>query len=309
MRSSYTAVDPEEGPPQGEFALNNLRLYIKGKVTDTIGLALNADYTPGPPGNQIGVLDAVATFTFSPELNLWVGRVIAPADRDTIGGAYRAANWGYGLDGVQAAYPSTYAGRSDGVTYWGVFGDRTRVQLGVFNNNLAVDATAPAGGEVKLAGRVQYDFWDAEPAYYLGSGSYGRSNLLAVGLAGQTSSGDSIITLDVLLDRKLAGGAVLTLEGEYGQYEGLGQGRLVTREGRGWYGLAAYLFAKPLGMGQFQVLGRHGRVKNIVTGIGTGTTELNLNYIIKAQDARLQLFYIDQQRSGQRYGVGLQIQM
>lgn len=308
LRSSYTAVDPDAGETRGAFALNNLRMYFKGKVTDPIGVVLDLDYTPGTVGNSISVLDAIATFTYSDKVNLWAGRQVAPADRASLGGSYRASNWGYGLDGVQAGYPAVYACRVDGVTYWGNFG-HTKVSAGVYNNNLAEDPAAPAGGELKTAARVQYDFLDAEPAYYVGMGSYGRSNVLALGLAGQSSSGDSIITLDLLLDYKLANGGVVTAEGEYGKYDGLGQGRFVTRDGDGWFAQLAYLFARPVGPGRVQLLGHEGSVRNDRSGVSTRTTELNLNYILRAQDARLQLFYIDQQRIGSRYGLGLQLQM
>ena len=55
------------------------------------------------------------------------------------------------------------------------------------------------------AGRVQVNFWDPEPGYYLNSTYYGEKNILAIGLAGQTQAeSGNAYSADFLMERKVA---------------------------------------------------------------------------------------------------------
>lgn len=157
IRLSYThhkAVDEEID----DFALDSARAYISAKASDTVGLMINAAYRAGD--EQVRVIDAIAQFSLSEQFNLWVGRFLPPSDRANLYGSYYASNWAVFRDGVQGSYPSEIAGRDNGVMYWGQFGI-TKVSAGVFDlQPLTKDDSA-----VLYAGRVQFDFWDAEIGY------------------------------------------------------------------------------------------------------------------------------------------------
>ncbi len=70
------------------------------------------------------------------------------------------------------------------------------------------------------------------------------------------------------------------------------------------------------GRGKFQLLGKYGTYSP-KGGTDGDTLELNVNYIIKDQNLRLQLFYLDTETGGplltgapgKYYGLGLQVQM
>jgi hypothetical protein len=172
----------------------------------------------------------------------------------------------------------------------------------VFNN------TGIGDGDLKGAFRAQYNFWDAEDGYYLNGSYYGAKDLLSVGLAGQFSADDKRVSLDVLMEKKLSGGGVVTLEAEAFNHEWIG-----PDSDSGWYGLAAYMFGQQVGWGKFQVLAKYGDLSwddgTPGQDFSTDNMELNLNYIIKDQNARLQLYYLDNDTGFKVYGLGVQVQM
>jgi hypothetical protein len=302
LRTSFTTVDvPDDGEGGGGtesgFALDSARIYISGKVTDQIGIMFNTEYNSG--SDEIFVMDAAGQFTLSDSFNIWAGRFLAPSDRANLYGPYYGNNWGFAVDGVQDGYPFEVAGRSDGLMYWGQFG-KIKLALGAFNNEVG-------SADMKYAGRVQIDFWDAENGYYQNGSYYGAKDLLAVGVATQGAGDNSAYSVDVLMEKKFGGGGVLTLEGEYASYDGYGYYPWMP-DGDGYYALAAYLFPKVIGIGKFQILAKYGTASPD-DAEDVDVTEINLNYIIKDQNARIHLFYIDADGRADVYGIGLQLQM
>jgi hypothetical protein len=115
------------------FALDSIRLYVNGNVTDTIKMTFNTEYDgSGPAKNKVGVLDAIGRFEFSDQFNIWAGRFLPPSDRANLYGPYYANDWAPYADGVADFYPSVATGRDNGVAYWGQFGI-LKVQAGVFD--------------------------------------------------------------------------------------------------------------------------------------------------------------------------------
>jgi hypothetical protein len=313
VRTSFTHYE-EDGVPDevDDFALNSARIYLSGKVTDNISLMFNTEYN----GSSVDVIDAVAQFSFSEGFNIWAGRFLPPSDRANLYGPYYASHWGVYTDGIQDGYPFTTTGRNDGVAYWGQYG-MLKLSAGLFD----VPSTY-GSSDVLSAARAQLDFWDAEGGYYLNGTYYGDKDLLAVGVAAQNSAGENAYTLDFLLEKKLAGAGVITVEAEYAKYDGLG-GYIGGTKSDGAYVLGAYLFPAQVGIGKFQVLAKFGQVTfedntpPITPGeLDQDTLELNLNYIIKQFNARISAFYIDRsyeagaaEDGDTQYGIGLQVQM
>lgn len=308
VRTQFTSTDYDGAADDvNDFSLNSARIYLNGKVTDTIGFMFNTEYD----GSSVDVIDAVAQFAFSDQLNIWAGRFLPPSDRANLYGPYYASNWSVYQDGVQDGYPFITTGRADGVMYWGQFG-KAKLSAGAF------DVPGTIGtSDVLYAGRLQFDFWDSEGGYYLNGSYYGAKDLLALGVAAQTADGDNAFSVDLLLEKKLGNGGVVTLEAEYAKYDGLG-GYGIAPVSDGYYVLGAYLFPQVVGIGKFQVLAKYGTSTQELPGptpdIDWDTLELNLNYIIKDQAARIQLFYLDKDFSrtlidSKQIGIGLQIQM
>jgi hypothetical protein len=320
IQSSFVHHEPDDGDGTDHFRLNSLRLYVSGSVTRTIKFMVNTDIdyggSLGAPnsgqGTEFQVLDAVAQFEISEKFNLWVGRFLPPSDRANLYGPFYAHHWAVYADGVQDGYPFVFQGRDNGAAYWGQF-DKVKVSLGAFDGGSATGRSTVIG-----AGRVQIDFWDPEPGYYLNGTFFGDKNILALGLAAQTQGeGRSAFSVDVLMERKLPGGGAVTVEAEWARYDELGgyDARYLSNEGG--YVLAAYLFPNRIGPGRPELLAKHAQARfreGETPDYDQKTTEVNLNYIIKQFDARVMLFLKDTRYDAVRVddvqvGVGLQLQM
>lgn len=296
------------------FNLDSIRLYINGGVTDIIKFTFNTEYTSA---NNVQVMDAIARIEASPTLNIWAGRFLPPSDRANLYGPYYANDWFPYKDGVADFYPSVAVGRDNGVAYWGQFG-MVKVVAGLFDGPTATGAAGAGTGNNKLitAARVMVDLWDPEPGYYLNGTYYGDKNILAFGLAGQNQASDTAdggtrggtsYSLDGLMETKVGGGGVVSVESEYQRDTGL------IDSSNGWYALASYLFPQVVGVGKFQVLGKYSdKTTHAASDITDKTKELNLNYVIKGFNARVGAFYLDYSDPTapyKLYGVKLQLQM
>lgn len=316
LRTSFThtSTDGVDNKPN-DFNLDSARLYLGGSVNDYIKFTMNTEYDGAT--SDVKVIDAIGRFEFSPQVNIWAGRFLPPSDRANLNGPYYSNEWGFANDGVQDGFPFFAAGRDNGVAYWGDF-DKLKVSAGVF------DVPATTGDKkVVTAARVQYDFWDAEPGYYLNGTYYGDKNILALGASGQFVDGNSAVTVDGLMEKKLGNGGVVSVEAEYANYNGFGGYGVAApfTKSDGFFGLAAYMFPTKIGFGpmqgNIQVLGKYASV-SYDTGspkADRNTAEFDVNYVIKAFNARVSLFYIDTSYDHiatpdtQQIGLGLQLQI
>jgi hypothetical protein len=310
LRTSFVHTDTEGSEATDKFPLDSIRLYVNGPVTSKIKFMFNSEYNGAT--NDVRVLDAVARIELSPKFNIWAGRLLPPSDRANLAGPYYNNHWGVYSDGIQNGHPFVFQGRDNGVVYWGDFAKKVKVSIGAFDGK-----SATGRNEVIGAARVQIDFWDSEEGYYLNSTYYGAKNLLAIAGASQIQSGNTASTVDFLLERKLANLGVVTIEGEYANYNRLGGYDANYSHSQGGYGLASYIFPKAIGAGRIQVLGKYGKA-DFTRGIGPSynqkTTEANVNYLLKEFNARVMTFYRKtnfnrNKPDSWQIGVGLQIQM
>ena len=357
LQTSFLHHRPAEGDPVDNFRLNSLRFYVNGQASDNISFMINTDINYGGTlfvcpegsscevgygnqGNEVQILDAVAQIEVSDKFNIWFGRFLPPSDRANLYGPYYSHHWAVFSDSLQDGYPFIFQGRQNGAAYWGQFG-KVKLSLGAFDGS----STEIGNSSSSLigAGRVQVDFWDPEAGYYLNGTYYGQRNLLAIGLAAQTQSGDPVASVigtdgtpidelttktassfDFLLERMTGGGSAVSIEAEVVRYNGLGgypsvpgaQFQTLT----GGYLLASYLFPETAGPGQFEILGKFGIAtfsqdrSAVYPDFDQRTSEVNFNYILNEFNARLMIFFKNTDYSAVRVddlqvGVGLQIQM
>jgi hypothetical protein len=317
LRTSFEHTEPDSGTSLNQFELNDIRLYVNGTVTKNIKFMFNTDYDSVT--NKVGVLDAVAEISMSPEFNIWVGRFLPPSDRANLYGPFYANEWKVFTDGIQDGYPGVFQGRDNGAMYFGTFAKKVKVGAGVFDGG-----SADGNPKVITAARVQIDFWDPEDGWYLNGTYYGDKNLLALGGATQVQDGHTATTIDFLLERKLPNNSgVVTIESEYSDYNRLGGYNPLYGKSQGVYGLGSYLFPKRVGIGKFQIMGKYAKAE-FTHGIGITpganpnydqkTTEINFNYIIKQFNARVMSFYEDTRFNRLhpnfwQAGIGLQFQI
>src|SRR6266508_2120077 len=286
VQTSFVHDAPDVGASSDAFLLNSVRLYVSGSPAKKIKFMFNTEYDGA--GNHVTVLDAAGQFEVSDQVNFWVGRMLPPSDRANLYGPYYAHHWATFTDGVQDGYPFISAGRDNGALYWGQFGI-VKLSAGAFDG---VSAT----GTRKLigAGRVQLDFWDPEPGYYLNGTFYGEKNILAVGGAAQAQDGNKAYTGDFLLERKVPGGGAFSVEAELAKYDRLGGYSARYGIDQGGYLLGSFLFPPAPGMtGRLEILGKFAQA-SFSKGLTPAdrdydqkTTEVNFNYVIKDFNARV----------------------
>jgi hypothetical protein len=314
VRTSFDYTDPSAGKKTNDFNLDSIRLYVSGSVIDHFKFMFNTEYQGSPPAgdNNVQVLDAVARYEYSDHFNIWAGRFLPPSDRANLYGPYYSNQWTVYKDGVQDGYPSVAVGRDNGVAYWGTFG-MLKISAGAFD----VPATTGNSKEV-YAARAQLDLWDPEAGYYLNGTYYGEKDLLALGLAGQSSDGNHAYTADFLLEKKLANLGVVSVESEYAKYDHFGG--YAADKSNGYYVLGSYLFPQVVGIGKFQVLGKYAHTdydfELTKTSDAQKTVNAELNYVIKDFKARLSLYYLDVKydhdvvgHDYKAWGLGLQLQL
>lgn len=301
LRSSFTYTDTEGAATStSDFALNSFNIYLNSKITENIKFSFSSEITgvadassPSGSNTALTVQDAIAQFEYGPTMNIWVGRFLAPTDRANSYGAYFSNNWNFASDGTQDGYPfiDKY-GRADGVAYWGDFADtKLKVSAGLFE----IPATA-GKNESMVAARVQYDFWDAEPGYYINGTYLGEKNILAVGAATNMVDGDSTTNVDFLMEKKVGDGGAFTVEGEYIVYDKLGGYDANFSEGNSYYLMSSYLFPGKVGPGKVSLLGKFGTTsyeKGVTADYEQDTTEFNVNYFLKSFNAKISLFMKD----------------
>jgi hypothetical protein len=309
MRSSFTSV--EDGAPNGtsrshDFNLDSARLFLGGSLSRNIKGMLNTEWD----GEQIRILDAVGMFSISPELNIWAGRLLSPSDRANMAGPYYSLGGGYWA-GVASRYGyngGIFRGRDDGVVVWGnamdgklgysfgVFEGRT-FGIGSLTQGQAKAAGARTSDSLMYAGRVQVDFWDAEPGYY-GTGNYlGTKDILAVGLAARSQKDGVVVpgrrgdyrawNADFLLEKKLPGGA-FGLEAAWYDYDT--GGVVPAEQGEAWSTGVSWVFGESVGMGKLQPFARLQKF-SADTNIDTRQEDLGLNYIVSGYNAQVSAVY------------------
>jgi hypothetical protein len=319
LRTSFVHTDPDVGTSTDQFLVNSARIYVNGSATEEIKFMFNTEYQYSGNTSFIGVLDAAARVEVKPEFNIWMGRFLPPSDRANMYGPYYAHHWNVFSDGVQNGQPSitiggppSFTGRANGIVYWGDFKEKVKFSIGAFDGS---SLTGKVSDKVLTAARLQIDFWDAEGGYYLNGTYYGDKNLLAIGGSTQVQSGKTASNIDFLMEKKMSGGGVISLEGQYTNYNRLG-GYVAGYKSQGAYGLASYLFPQMIGKGQIEVLGKYGSAQftqGPAPSFRWETTEINVSYVIKQFNSRVVTFFQNQNFTNApdtwKGGLGLQIQM
>jgi len=289
----------------------DVRPYIGTQVADWLKFNGNLDLN-NADGGRIHVLDAIAQFEPTALFNVWLGRFLPPSDRANLSGPYFQNAWNYPT--TVNGFPSVYAGRADGGAVWGqVNNGQFKYQAGVFT----LDTTTPISQAI-YAGRLVYNFLDPEPGYYNSSTYYGAKKVLALGGAIQykktvdpTAGTKELLgfDLDLLFERQVMGGHVLSLEGAYYDFD---LGNAAGKQGTSYYALASWLFADKLGPGRVQPMVRWQHAAPPNGGESVDTIDGGLNYILDGHNARVALVVQNTTLTGSNNSttvqLGLQIQ-
>ncbi len=318
MRTSFSAVEDLAGTPTDpdwstDFDLNNIRLYVNGKLHKYIGIEFNTECQNCSDGGDLRVLDAIAKFDFTKYFNLWVGRLLVPSDRAELDGPFYHNTFEFNKTPF---YPSDHGnddagrfGRDDGFNIWGALTPDKRLTyvVGVFDG---LDGGANVEDNLLYAGRVSYNFLNVEqnPGYYTSSTYYGSAgDVLTVAAAVQyqqdgsgsaVSPGDFLgASADVLFEKVFANNGVLTLEGEYKYFDAdLSATALADPtcfclfDGDAYTGTILYLFPQKVYVGRVQPYFRYTS-NEADNSSDRDEYEFGINYVIDGHNARISLMY------------------
>lgn len=325
LRTSFTAQENQAGyasNPQwsNNFSLDNIRLYMSGQLHKYIKFEFNTDCQTCGNGGEVRVLDAIGKFEIDPAYNLWVGRMLVPAERREMNGPFYSPIYNTFAAGTPFE-PADYNpviksdgtsagsfGRDDGATIWGAFFDkRLQYALGFFRG---LRGGANVNDNPMYAQRFAYNFWEVEknPGYYTSGTYYGKGgDILTLGVANQfQDQGAGSLTnhgsfrgtsVDVLMEKILPGNYVLTLDGEYKNYgiNGSYNPNLPVStpnfnmfEGNAYDVSGLFLFPQKIWIGQAQPFLRYTNVAP-THSTNREVYEAGLNYIIDGHNAKVSL--------------------
>ena len=286
-----------------------VQLFLSGQATrnilwqaDFIGTFGRIDQSQHyDTTGSAAVLDLIARFEFHDALNLWVGRMLVPADRSGLSTEWSIAPWlmpGQFVAGAAPAGPlQGRYGRSDGVTLWGQLGG------GTFKYYLAAFNLADASQSPLYSCRLSLNLLNPEPGYRNASVYYGSKDVLALGAGFQhqhnglqeidpatslAAAWDDFTDLnfDLFFEKSLGPGGVLDLEGAFYKLWGHYQLESIT-----YFLLASYLLPIEVGAGKFQFLFRLQQGSDRVTSDTDALTDAQLGYIIDGLRTRVALDY------------------
>jgi hypothetical protein len=263
------------------FAVNNVRVFLNGKVTQIIGFEVNTDISGASDKgftdsssdlldlqDSIHLLDAIVKFGFNDYVNVWAGRFLVPNDRQDLDGPFFLNGWEFPF---VSNYPSQYLGRDTGVAYWGQYGEgKLKWQMGLFNGQgrisggndwpIAPPEISPnVTGNPEFVARVVANLLDPEPGYYNRSTYYGEKDIAALGLS-VTDQTDALEdangrvgtffawNVDFLFENKMTEWGSGTLEGAFYRYD-VGGGVRNDIAGTSGFLFAGWLLPRQIGCG------------------------------------------------------------
>lgn len=306
MRGSFSSV--EDAAPNGtsrseDFSLDSARIYLSGSLNKYIKGMLNTEKDIAGQGFQ--VIDANVQIAVAPGVTIWAGRFLTPSDRANMAGPYYSLGGGY-WSGIASryGYNGGYIGRDDGVAVVGsVMGGKLAYAFGAFEGNttfkIAPVATSTSSHRtgsdgLMYAGRLQMDFWDAEPGYY-GTGNYlGGKDILAIGIAGRAqkngaysalATGDyASYSVDFLLEKKGVGPGALSIEAAGYDYDT--DDVYLMEQGRAYSAGVGYIFDQKVGWGQLQPFVRYQKFTPD-NNVDIKKYDVGVNYIIDGYNAQI----------------------
>ncbi|NOT66142.1 MAG: porin [Methylotenera sp.] len=320
MRAGYSSVEDAaaNGSRSNDFTLDSARLYLSGSFNKYIKGMLNTEKSNGESWE---VIDANVQLQMTPEIAIWAGRFLSPSDRANMAGPYYSMGGGYWSNiASRYGWNGGIIGRDEGVAIVGsAMDNKIGYSFGAFegqnifrfsgvnaqSQSSVAAKTLNADDKLMYAGRVQVDFWDAEPGYY-GTGNYfGAADILAVGIAGRqktdgaislTKAGDyTSYSADFLLEKKDVGPGTASLEAAYYDYDT--DDVFLSEQGKAYSAGAAYLFNEPIGWGKFMPFVRYQTFKPD-TNIDVKKYEVGTNYVIAPYNALISAIYSDTKTDG-----------
>ncbi|ROH84464.1 porin [Pseudomethylobacillus aquaticus] len=300
FRASFSSI--EDGAPNGksrskDFELEEARLYTNGKVHEYVSFELNV--ARNSADNKVEILDGHVGLELNHYVNVWLGRFLPPASRASASAPAYPPTFDFPL--VEQA-PNRFGGRDDGATLWGATADqKLKYQVGAFKGR---EGGSNQSDNLSYAGRLQYNFWDAEPGFYNLASYDGAKSILSVGgsYRFQKDGAGTLVNpgdyrywnLDGRLEKAVAGGGVVGAEASYYDYNNDDTADITAPQGKGYFVLGSYTFPQKVGIGKIQPKVVYQDFDNETTNINTKRYDLGASYLINGSNVRIDTFYFKQ---------------
>ncbi len=332
LRSSYTNATnsaPDGISRSNKFSADNARIFLSGHFGDTIKATFNTERTGGTAasgGDAVRVMDAIMQFEFSPEFNIWMGRMLPPSDRANLYGPFYSLAWSF--PGLASNYPNIGVGRDNGLTVWGKpLGGKITYSLGAFNGHDKSSTLGGAKDKLAFSGRLAFNVWDPEPApaYYTGGWYGGSKDIFTIGLATYSQTAGvgtaakpgnlNIVSGDLLIEKKFSGGVPTFEAASYGyrlgakdcgtgtDYSGTTCPSGVDNVGgqvdsKSYLFSFGFLFDQKVGIGQLQPYVRYQNLKRTASNTTANQTDFGINYLMKGPNAKVSATYTTTKDTG-----------
>jgi hypothetical protein len=198
---------------------SQLELFFE---TDSPNLGKVAGVAPTVGAN---VQDAFATWKPRDEFKLDLGMMLIPLSHNSVQGATTLYGWDYFAYSFQQSGPlGNYVGRDTGLQARGLIARHLEYRLGLFTGRreaLAPMATETASSRTALrfAGRLQYNVFDAETAYFYAGTYGGTKRILSFGAGIDHQDDYTAFAVDGFVDWPL-GPDVFTAQAVVMRYDG-----------------------------------------------------------------------------------------
>lgn len=204
-----------------------LRLLWGGKLSDKWSYFIETDSPNLGKSDNAGVKDAgdvfiqdaYFTYEHSDQLKVDMGLILIPFARNSSQSAATLLATDYGPYSFLSSAPTrSRVGRDYGVQARGYLAEKKfEYRFGVFDGARGTNASE----EFRFAGRVAYNFFEAETGFFYTGNNLGAKRQLAIGAAIDTQDDYTGIGLDLFYDQPIgAGGNAFTLQVDAINYDG-----------------------------------------------------------------------------------------
>ena len=305
LKTGFTAR--EDAAPNGNdwsknMALDMMRFYVYGKVTEKISFRFNTEVFSNfmgsaAPGRfdvkDVRIMDAFAIIKLNDMFNFWVGHSLSAQDRQGLDGPFFLNTNDFPI--VQA-YPMHFVGQRDnGASMFGdIAGGKVRYAVSAYQGR---QGGPNQEDHLIYSGRLTINFWEPDFGldYWTTSAYYGEKDVLSLGLVfmhqqdgvgtKETARDFDGWNVDILLEKNLGYG-VLNLEGAYYDFNlhGVNDFDISSfadpgdpfinpvepggaffgglRDGNSYFALASFMFPQKIGWGRIQPYTRYQGFNN-----------------------------------------------
>jgi hypothetical protein len=184
---------------QGAIFLRRARLMVGMTLGSSFELFAESDSPNlGKNPNAAGAVaasvgmnlqDVFVTWKPLDEFKLDVGMMLIPLSHNGLQGATTLYGWDYfAYSFQQNGAMGTYVGRDNGVQARGLIAKHLEYRLGVFTGRrvpvapvMGVEQPQPSRTAMRVSGRVQYNVFDAESAFFYGGTYGGTKRIFSIG--------------------------------------------------------------------------------------------------------------------------------